>query len=146
MHVKKILFVLPLMLFGIVGCNSTNNNGSSSGDNKITDSPKESVTLSASNFSTYVAVNSSAAILNNSYNDVIYYSYFIGADYCKFVNCRVTYTYAMNGGTEGTDTFTVPLTLSGDGQANPFFARNQNRYTYYSLVVTGASGTVEVYR
>lgn len=133
------------MLFGLVGCNS-NNNGSSSQDNKITDSPKESVALNASNFSTYVAINSSAAILNNSYNDVIYYSYFIGADYCKFVNCLVTYTYAMNGGAEGTESFTVLLTLSGDGQAKPYFARNQNRYTYYSLIVTGASWTVEVYR
>lgn len=141
-----MLLLLSLMLFGLTGCNSDSGNSSSSEDNRVVDSPKESVSLSASNFSTYVAVNSSAAILNNSYNDVIYYSYFIGADYCKFVNCFVTYTYAKNGTTNIASSFTVPLTLSGDGQAEPFFVRDQTRFTYYSLVVTAASGTVEVYR
>ena len=143
---KKMLLLLSLMLFGLAGCNSNSGNSSSSEDNSVVDSPKESVSLSVSNFSTYVAVNSSAAIVNNTYNDVIYYSYFIGADYCKFVNCSVTYTYAQNGTTNITSSFTVPLTLSGDGQAEPFLAIKQTRYTYYSLVVTAASGTVEVYR
>lgn len=136
---KKTLFLLPLVLLALTGCNSN------ATDNKVSDSPKQSVTLSAENFSTYVATNSSSALLNNSYNDVIYYTYFNGADYCKFVNCTVTYKYVSNQSTEGTEE-TIKLTLSGDGETNPYFARSQNRYTYYHAVVTAASGTVEVYR
>ena len=136
---KKTLFLLPLVLLALTSCSSN------AADNKVSDSPKQSVTLSAENFSTYVATNSSSALLNNSYNDVIYYTYFNGADYCKFVNCTVTYKYVSNQSTEGTEE-TIKLTLSGDGETNPYFARSQNRYTYYHAVVTAASGTVEVYR
>ena len=136
---KKTLFLLPLVLLALTGWSSNTT------DNKVSDSPKQSVTLSAENFSTYVATNSSSALLNNSYNDVIYYTYFNGADYCKFVNCTVTYKYVSNQSAEGTEE-TIKLTLSGDGETNPYFARSQNRYTYYHVVVTAASGTVEVYR
>ena len=138
--VKLSMLVLPLVL---VGC--TSNSATNVSDNKITNSPKESITLSASNYSTYIATNSSSTLLNNSYNDVIYYTYFTGADYCKFVNCKITYKYVENGGDEGSS-HTISLNLSGDGEATPFFVRNQNRYTYYYAVITGATGTVEVYR
>ena len=49
----------------LTGCNS---NSQSASDNKVSDTPKETVTLSASNFSTYVACNSSVTF-NNSTND-----------------------------------------------------------------------------
>ena len=126
----------------LTGCSANTNNS----DNNVSNSPKESVELSGSNFSKYVAVNSTAAIINNAYNDVIYYSYFIGADYCKFVNCSVTYTYAQNGGATGANDYTVSLSLSGDGQADPYFVRNTSAHVYYSIVIKSASGTVEVYR
>ena len=127
------------MAFALMGCNPKE-------DNKITDTPKESVQLSAKNYTTYVAINTSIAMPNAGYNDVIYYSYFIGADYCKFVDCKLTYKYVLNGGSNESSEETVPLTLSGDGQANPFFARALNRGNYYNIVITGASGTVQVYR
>ena len=41
---------------------------------------------------------------------------------------------------------TVPLTLSGDGQANPYHVRINTTAGYYRFVVVAASGTVEVYR
>ena len=144
---KRSFLYIPLFLgLLITGCKSgeksTNNSDTSSvGDNKISDSPKESVSLTKSNFSTYVAINSIAVLVNSATHDVAYYSYFIGADYCKFRNCTVTYKYSGPG-----ETSTVSLTLSGDGQADPYFVANQATHAFYVLSVTGASGTVEVYR
>lgn len=133
-------------MFTLTACGSNNaNNNNSGADNTISNSPKESVQLSAGNFSKYVAVNSTVSLIYNEYNSVVYYSYFNGADYCKFINCTVTYSYLLNGGGEGNQ-YTVPLTLSGDGQSDPFFVSRPDRYTYYSIKIIGASGTVEVYR
>lgn len=96
----------------LTGCNSNKV------DNRVSDTPKETITLSKENFSIYVACNSSVTFNNTSYHYANYFTYFIGADYCKFVNCTVTYGYAYMAN-EYTDTGeTVPLTLSGDGQAN----------------------------
>ena len=138
----------------VVNINSTNESStlaednkttdSSNENNKTTDSPKETVSLTVSNFSTYVAINTNAAVITNSYSDTIYFSYFIGADYCKFINCSVTYKYEVNGSSSG-EKFVAHLTLSGDGQADPYIVRNHPRAAYY-LVVTSAYGVVEVYR
>ena len=136
---KKLLLLLPFVTFLLTGCNPKE-------ENKVTDTPKESIQLSASNYINYVAINTSIATPNPNYADVIYYSYFIGADYCKFVDCKLTYKYVLNGGTAESATETIALTLSGDGQANPFYARSQNRGNYYNIVITGASGTVQIYR
>lgn len=145
---KKLFLLLSLPIFALSGCGKSSNttNNTSSADNKISNSPKESVALTVENFSTYVAINSSSTLLNNSYNDVIYYSYFVGADYCKFVNCTVTYKYKRSGTEYTTEDYTVALSLSGDGQADPYFVYNQGRSMYYFLIIVAASGTVEVYR
>lgn len=132
-------------MFTLTACGSSNTNNNSGTDNTISDSPKESVQLSAGNFSKYVAVNSNAALISNLNECVIFYSYFIGADYCKFVNCTVTYAYLFKGTGEGTE-HTIHLSLSGDGQAEPFCTRITSNYSYYALSVIGASGMVEVYR
>ncbi len=72
----------------LTGCNS-NKVG-----NRVSDTPKETITLSKENFSTYVTCNSSVTFNNTSNHYANYFTYFIGADYCKFVNCTVTYGYA----------------------------------------------------
>ena len=124
----------------LTGCNSNK------ADNRFSDTPKETVTLSKENFSNYVASNSSVTFNNTSSDYANYFTYFIGADYCKFVNCTVTYGYAyMENEYTGTGE-TVPLTLSGDGQANPYHVRISTKAGYYRFVVMAASGTVEVYR
>ena len=115
----------------LTGCNSNKV------DNRVSDTPRETVTLSKENFSTYVACNSSVTFNNTSNHYANYFTYFIGADYCKFVNFTVTYGYAYMA--------TVPLTLSGDGQANPYHVKLAEA-GYYRFVVVAASGTVEVYR
>lgn len=123
----------------LTGCNSNKV------DNRVSDTPKETVTLSKENFSTYVACNSSVTFNNTSNHYANYFTYFICADYCKFVNCTVTYGYAyMTNEYTGTGE-TVPLTLSGDGQANPYHVKFEAA-GYYRFVVVAASGTVEVYR
>ena len=133
---KKFTLLLPLLTIALASC---------SGD-KVSDSPKESVKLSEKNYTSYIAINTTFAMPNAGYADVIYYSYFIGADYCKFVDCTISYKYIINSGAAESAMETVPLTLSGDGQANPFYARLNNRGNYYRIVITGASGTVQVYR
>lgn len=139
-YMKKLLILLPLTLMALTGCNSNK------ADNRVSDTSKETVTLSKENFSTYVACNSSVTFNNTSSDYANYFTYFIGADYCKFVNCTVTYGYAyMENEYTGTGE-TVPLTLSGDGQANPYHVRISTKAGYYRFVVVTASGTVEVYR
>ena len=89
----------------------------------------------------------SSVTFNNTSNDYAnYFTYFIGADYCKFVNCTVTYGYAYIANEYTGTGETVPLTLSGDGQANPYHVRINTTAGYYRFVVVAASGTVEVYR
>ena len=133
---KKFALLLPLLTIALVSC----------GGDRVSDSPKESVKLSEKNYSTYVAINTSFAMPNAGYADIIYFSYFIGADYCKFVDCTITYKYVINSGSVESPEETVPLTLSGDGQANPYYARLNNRGYFFNIVITGASGTVQVYR
>lgn len=109
---KKLLILLPLTLMALTGCNSNKV------DKRVSDTPRETITLSKENFSTYVTCNSSVTFNNTSNHYANYFTYFIGADYCKFVNCTVTYGYAyMTNEFTGTGE-TVHLTLSGDGQAN----------------------------
>lgn len=150
---RNVFLLLPLLFIGLCGCDSDNSsepNVAEKDNNVISNTPKQSIQLTASNFATYVATNSSCSIVMDSASDVIYYTYFIGADYCKFINCKVSYSYVSNTtenqNTLATVTGIVPLTLSGDGEAKPFYVRSQNRNQYYYLVVVSVSGTVEVYR
>ena len=137
---KKSIFLLPLILLTMSGCNSNAN------ENNFSNKPKSSVTLTAENFSSYVATQSTSTLIDNAYNDVIYYTYFIGADYCKFIDCTVTYTYIHDSSTNAVGGQTIKLTLSGDGEAWPYHAIKQSNHIYYWIVVTSASGTVEIYR
>ena len=156
---KKLLFLLPLILVGLTGCgtkakdsinnkdiNSTEevvpNSNKSSIDSSGSDGPIETVELSAENFSTYVASNTTASFNVNN-NSVLYFTHFIGADYCKFINCTVTYTYITKGAAVPDSGETVPLTLSGDGQA---YTQNARANAILVLAVVAASGTIEVYR
>lgn len=138
---KRTSILLPIILLALVGCNSNNTTS-----NTESNEPVQTVELSSSNFSDYVAINSSASLINSDSQDVIYYSYFIGADYCKFIDCSVTYVYVHSGSGSSSSQSTVKLTISGDGQANPYFVYKQNNHTYYYISVISVSGTVEVYK
>lgn len=128
---RKIAFLLPTLLLTLTWCGS-----------QVITPTKETVTLGKDNFSTYVAVNTNCTYAADG-NYVIYFSYFIGADNCKFIDCSVTYQY--DGASDQKNSITVPLSLSGDGQANPFYNRLVIGGSVCSLKVTSAKGTVEVY-
>lgn len=141
----------------LVGCGPKNDTANSKqefdsssnvlpSNNTVEDKPKEIVELTKDNFSTYVAINCSSSLISNetSRYTVVYYAYFIGADYCKFVNCTVTYSFCYSGNNSGSEV-TVPLTLSGDGQADPYYVQLRDNY-YYTFKFVSASGTVMVYR
>ncbi len=127
---KKILLFVPMFALFLTGC------GSQAGG--PSDSPKETVALTAKNFSTYVATNSSAAF--NANGRGFYYTFFIGADHCRFIDCEVTYSYS---GVDSSSKITVSLSISGDGEAKPFFA--ENMYSPSTIKIESAKGTVEVY-
>lgn len=57
-YMKKLLILLPLTLMALTGCNSNKV------DNRVSDTPRETVTLRKENFSTYVACNSSVTFNN----------------------------------------------------------------------------------
>ena len=143
---KSLLFISILMLL-MTGCASSNKSCNCAytpipiDGNTNSDGPQE-VTLSAENFSKYVAVNTVSSYAS-AYDAVTYFSYFIGADNCRFIDCSVSYKYVYGGSSFGYGT--IPLTISGDGQANPFHTRENNRDTYYTISITSASGTIYIY-
>lgn len=170
----KKLFLLPIISLLLVGCGLSNGekeeassiNGeaeqsevvapSSSVEeeedpmarHRVEDKPKEEVELTLSNLGTYVAINNNAVLLNNSStgdNVVVFYAYFIGADYCKFVDCTISYYYSPSGGGSNAGENTTALSLSGDGQATPFYTRIQGNHWYY-FNVSAVTGRVLVYR
>lgn len=133
---KKLFLLLSFIPLVLTGCNSQEKE-------KATDSPKETVQLTAKNFSTYVAINSSSTSVGND-SKVRYYTYFIGADYCKFIDCKVSYIYrhATTPSSDSNEQTTISLSISGDGEAAFFLTGG----LYYYCEVVSASGTVLVYR
>ena len=166
---KKLFLLLPLITLLTIGCGPINgekevssinseveqsevvvssNEEESISPHRIENEPKEEVELTLSNLGKYVAINNNAVLLNNSStgnNVVVFYAYFIGADYCKFINCTISYYYSPSGGGPNGGENTTGLSLSGDGQANPFYTIIDGNH-WYSFNVSAVTGTVLVYR
>lgn len=146
---KKYFIFFSLILLGLTCCNGKENGpidstaGSVQSTTASTQPIKGKVELTADNYVNYIAINTNMVIINSSY-DTMYYSYFIGSNHCKFIDCKLTYKYVSNSGSAESSTGTIPLTLSGDGQANPFYVRSPNRGVYYSIVIITATGTVQI--
>lgn len=140
---KKVLFLLPLLALGLVGCKNQPCTCSTQGG--VSNGPLQTVSLSKNNFSTYVATNTTMSFDTNHVGYAHYHTNFIGAGYCKFINCSVTYAYIMNGSTS-TSGNEVPLTLSGDGETKECICRINNAGVSYDIYIVSAKGTVEVYR
>ena len=137
---KKFLIILPILL---LCCNCKTSNNSSL--QNISNDLKESVVLTTKNFSTYISTNSSVSWNNESNDYATYFTYFIGVDGCKYIDCTITYGYAyMNEEYKGEGN-TVSLSLSGNGEAKPFHIRLGSTHSYYTFVLLNVSGIVEVY-
>lgn len=136
---KKSIFLAVALLSLLTSCvrnnpNPTDSTSVTSETNKDADFP-QTITLTTDNFSTYVATSSSSVEVDR---DIIYYTHFIGADNCRFNGCTVTYTYSTSGADKGDGSSTVPLTISGDGEAKPFCRKESfGFYTFYLLSVKG---------
>ena len=135
---KRSLLLLPICLVLLSGCNQ----------DKISNKPKYEVDLSASNVYSYVSKQQSSTLIRDAgtYSDMIYYCHFVGADYCKFVDCELYYEFWARKDNSIGERGSIHLTLSGDGDAWPFYVYQQNKTVYYECRITGASGTVLVYR
>lgn len=66
-----------------------------------------------------------------SKDEVVYFNFY-GADDCRFNDCAITYNL------ESTTTYTLQLTISGDGQVL------SNGSDINKLIITAISGTVKV--
>lgn len=135
---KKLLFLLPITLLTLSACNN----------NKVSNSPQSEVELTSENVLTYVAKTLSSNTLRDggTNSDVVYYCHFTGAEYCKFVDCVISYEYkTINDGSQ-REAGSCSLTLSGDGEASPFYAYQKSKGTAFTCNIVGASGKVLVYR
>lgn len=133
---KKNLLLLPFAAFLLIGCNT-------SVDVK-TNTSKETVQLTTSNLSKYVAVNSSSTVaVSSTKNYWVFYTHFIGADNYRFVDCKISYHYVWSVNNETLDgsTGTASLTFSGDGEAAPFAYTLNGGYAVFEI--SSVSGTVE---
>ena len=138
----KKLVLLPIFLILLTGC-SSGGVGCACSSGKT--EPIETVTLTADNFSKYVATYSDSTGRDPNYFS-IYYTHFVGADYCKFIDCTVTYEYTLVGNQPSGNGKTISLSLSGNGETEPFTIKPSNNNIAYYAYIISASGTVEVYR
>ena len=102
----------------------------------------ERVELTVDNFSKYVATQTNR-VEKDSVSYATYFAYFKGADHCRFNDCTVTYSFVAD--TIKGATGTVPLTISGDGEAKPANLYIYGKTTNYVLKIEAVSGTVDVY-
>lgn len=140
---KKLLITLPLLALGLAGCNASANYTPSNSSKTTSKSSNETVQLTLDNFSTYVATNSSSTV-NTTSGYETYYTYFIGTDFCKFIDCTVSYGYAYYNNSFDGLSETVRLSLSGDGEAKPLHVQTRSTTMYYQFVLLSVSGTVEI--
>ena len=138
----KKLVLLPIFLILLTGCSA---GGVGCTCSSASNKPIETVTLSSSNFSKYVATYSNSTGRDPNYFS-IYYTHFVGADNCKFIDCTVTYAYTIVGNQPAGSGTTIPLSISGDGETEPFTIKPSNNNIAYHAYIIAATGTVEVYR
>ena len=134
---KKVLLLLTLLIFGLVGCKTNSNKCECHA--VTSEEEQKGIKLNKANFQTYVAINSSCTVDENNWTRT-YYSHFIGSNKCTFKGCYVSYRYVYGTTYRGEDT--AALSLSGDGQAEPFHIKITNYKENYTIEIVSASGMV----
>lgn len=130
---KKALFIfitiIILVCMTSCGKGSDNNNYIPKSDNDVVQ--YETITLTMDNYHKYIAIYEQKITASMSRDEIIYFNFY-GADECRFDDCIITYNL------KSTITYTLQLTISGDGQVLSYGADNNK------LVITAISGTVKV--
>lgn len=137
---KKLLFVLAstLLLAGCSGTGGTTGSGESAPEVK----GKTTVNLTMSNYTDFIAPRVSTMATGGTTSDNIYVdAYFEGSDLVLFNNCSVTCHYQLSGTERLSDTYTVKLTISGDGYVPSYVFKDRPEFAAI-LVVTGVTGSV----
>ncbi len=133
---KLLLLFLPMLL--LTGCNKT-----SSG--VIPTKERETVALTADNYSKYIAVYTQSDTYYDGKTYTLYRYQLEGSSLCKFIDCKLTYSFANASGTlpDYLTTYEMDLTISGCGESIELSVRQgYNGYMYFAVV--SASGTVEI--
>lgn len=132
---KKLAYVLVfiIVMLSVASCSKDNDD-----NNKICTSNDiyngvqyETISLTMDNYNKYIAIYQQKVTSSVSKDEVVYFNFY-GADDCRFDDCVITYNL------KSTITYTLQLTISGDGQVLSYGADSNK------LVITAISGTVKV--
>lgn len=131
---KKLAYVLVFMIvmLSVASCNKNNDdNNICTSNDTYNDVKYESISLTMDNYNKYIVIYQQKVTSSVSKDEVVYFNFY-GADDCRFEDCIITYNL------KSTTTYTLQLTISGDGQVLSYGADNSK------LVITAISGTVKV--
>lgn len=139
---KKSFLLISLPLLMLAACNN-------SPSGAVPTDEREKVTLTASNFSKYIAVYTISDTYSTSYTYSLYRYQLVGSNLCKFDNCKIEYTFANSSGNlpETYATYSINLTISGCGESKEVSVSYYNQgksSSYFYFYVLSASGTVEI--
>ena len=133
-NMKKLGYVLIFMIimFSVASCSKNNDNNDNFTSNDAYNGVQyETISLTMDNYNKYIAIYQQKVTSSMSKDEVVYFNFY-GADGCRFDDCIITYNL------KSTTTYTLKLTISGDGQVLSYGADNSK------LVITAISGTVKV--
>ena len=130
---KKALFIFItiIILICMTSCGKNTDNNNSILKSDIGALQYETINLTMDNYNKYIAIYEQKITASMSRDEIIYFNFY-GADDCRFDDCVITYNL------KSTITYTLQLTISGDGQVLSYGADNNK------LVITAISGTVKV--
>ena len=137
---KKFWLLTTLLIGGLLltGCNNSSGGA-------LPEKDRETVMLTADNYSKYIAVYTTTDTYYSGASYSIYHYYLVGSSLCKFIDCKITYGFSNDSGEfEGGHTpYEINLTISGCGESTEV-SKRVGYGGYYHFSVISASGSVEI--
>lgn len=139
---KKVMFLIPILIFSLTSCVDSNSVSSNSKSNKI-------VNLTKDNYSQYINVDTktstsySGVWSNTTYQYVLYSTY-----NALFHNCVIIYSFANGSKETNGREYTLSLNIYGDGESTTititdrYYLQSSN---YWIFTVLSAYGTIEFF-
>lgn len=138
---KKTLLLMLAPLIFLASCNSGSTINPITGDSSDS-KENQTVALSLSNYTDFVTARVHTSVSGPASTDNIYIdAYFEGSDLVAFKDCSITCHYQLKDTTIESDSYTVKLSISGDGYIPSHVFLNRHDLVPV-LVVTAVSGTV----